>query len=214
MAFNNNELMTIPATLSQPRFDTYLRARNQDPQKALALYQWNLRLSAAFIIPLHIVEISIRNAAVERLDAVHTPQWPWIKGFVKNLLPYHQKNLNEVARVHTTTGQVVAELKFSFWEKLFTSRFDSMLWDNHIHAVFPYAPQGMTDAQLRGRIYADIEAIRKLRNRIAHHEPIYSRPLRDDYKKIHELISWRDTNTAHWTDRIQEVTTLLAQKPT
>lgn len=218
MAFLDSELITIPATLSQPRFDTYLREREQDRQKALALYQWNLQLSAAFIIPLHILEISVRNAVVQRLDVVYTPQWPWYRGFVQSL-PDHgfynpRKDLLKVAGKQPTTGKVVAELKFIFWEKMFTAKHDGLLWKNHIHSVFPFAPSAMTTAQLRQRIHDDIFEIRQLRNRIAHHEPIYSRPLRDDYNRLHELILWRDKATANWMQRIQDVTNLLAQKPT
>lgn len=218
MAFSQNELLTIPPTLSQPRFATYLDARAQDPQKAMALYEWNLRVSSAFTTALHILEISVRNAAVQRLDVVYGPRWPWHVGFIRSV-PIHgryspRQDLVKTANNQPTAGKVVAELKFVFWEKLFTSRHDGLLWNNHIHALFPGAPLTMTYQQLRQQINNDIYAIRELRNRIAHHEPIFSRTLADDYKRILELISWRDKATGNWINRIQEVTRLLAQRPT
>ena len=36
----------------------------------------------------------------------------------------------------------------------------------------------------RKLIYDDLEQIRRLRNRIAHHKPIFTRNLSDDYQKI------------------------------
>lgn len=217
MAFSQNELLTIPPTLSQPRFATYLGARAQNTQKAMALYQWNLRVSSAFTIALHILEIAVRNAAVQRLDVVFGPQWPWHSGFVQSLRNHGRYNprrdLVMVTNNQTTPGKVVAELKFVFWEKLFTQRHDNSLWKNHIHTLFPYAPTNMTYEQLRERIHNDIREIRELRNRIAHHEPIFSRKLKDDYKSILELISWRDKATGDWMNRIQEITRLLAQQP-
>ncbi|UUA75274.1 hypothetical protein [Cellvibrio sp. QJXJ] len=217
MAFSINELATIPNTLSQPRFATYLRSCANDPQKALALYQWNLQLSAALIIPLHVLEIGIRNAVVERLDTVYQSNWHLNQGFIRSL-PDHglykpRSDLLNVAKVQPTAGKVVAELKFIFWEKMFNKRHHGIFWKNHIHRVFPHAPNTLNEHQLRERIHDDIFEIRKLRNRIAHHEPIFPRQLGTDYTRIFELISWRDANAAQWVKRIQNVTLLLTQRP-
>ena len=89
----------------------------------------------------------------------------------------------------------------------------AFFWDQHIKMVFPYAPDAMTVSQLRQRIYDDIFIIRGLRNRIAHHEPIFSRNNQDDYNQIYELISWRDKTTADWMDSIA-VTELITKQPT
>lgn len=218
MTFSHNQLLNIPKTLSDPRFATYLRHCNNDKALALQLYQWNLELSSAFIIPLHLLEISIRNAVVEGLESVHTHNWAWNQGFIRSLpnpsRGYSpQRNLREVARTHPTAGKVVADLKFVFWEKMFTARHDARLWNHHINNAFPHAPNSMTISQLRAQLYDDIFIIRKLRNRIAHHEPIFSRDLQEDYNKIYELISWRDTDTANWMCEIQSVTGLILEKP-
>ncbi|MGH1377144.1 MAG: hypothetical protein ACRBCK_12460 [Alphaproteobacteria bacterium] len=113
-----------------------------------------------------------------------------------------------------TMGKVVAELKFVFWEKIFTKRHDKRLWDMHIKTAFPHAPSTLSTSQIRSQIYNDVLVIRKLRNRIAHHEPIFSRNNLDDYNKIHELIAWRNTVTVDWMQNIQTVTQLISQRPT
>jgi len=219
MSFSHDQLTNIPKTLSNPRFATYLQHCNNDKKAALQLYQWNLELSSAFIVPLHFLEISIRNAVVEGLESVHTQNWAWNQGYIRSLPNPRrgyspQRDLIQASSAHQPTiGKVVAELKFVFWEKMFTTRHDARIWDNHINNVFPYAPNTMTVPQLRQKIYDDIFIVRKLRNRIAHHEPIFTRNLQADYDKIYELISWRDTHTADWMDGLQSVTRLIAAKP-
>lgn len=220
MPFSKDQLTNIPHILSAPRFTTYLQHCNNDPTRALTLYQWNLELSSAFIVPLHLLEVSLRNAVVECLDQVYTINWPWNQRFIYSL-PDFQRNysprrdLQSVASrmPNPTMGNVVAELKFAFWEKMFTRRHDTRLWNQHLKTAFPYAPNTMSVQQLREKIFNDINPIRKLRNRIAHHEPIFARNNQDDYNIIYELISYRDTITADWMQDIQNVTQLIARRP-
>ena len=219
MPFSADQISNIPHILSEPRFATYLQHCGNDRTQALLLYKWNLELSAAFVVPLHLLEVSLRNAVVECLEAVHTSNWPWNQGFIRRL-PNPPRGysptrdlLNVASMKSPTMGKVVAELKFVFWEKMFTKRHDKRLWDAHIKNAFPNAPATLSPSQIRGRIYDDVIVIRKLRNRIAHHEPIFSRNNQDDYNKIYELISWRDTVTADWMRNIQNVTQLISERP-
>ena len=219
MDFSRVHLADIPHIISEPRFATYLRHCNNDREKALRLYQWNLEISSAYVVPLHLLEVSVRNAVVEALEKVHTSNWPWTQGFVRSLPNSRQgynprKNLNKVAIRQPTVGKVVAELNFVFWEKMFTSRHDSRIWDAHIQSSFPHASMTLNAQQIRAHIHNDIRDIRQLRNRIAHYEPIFSRNLKDDYEKIHRLVSWRCQTTSDWLDEIQTVTKLIEQKPT
>ncbi|VAW42611.1 hypothetical protein MNBD_GAMMA01-1386 [hydrothermal vent metagenome] len=218
MTFSHTQLSNIPKTLSDPRFTTYLQHCDNSKELALQLYQWNLELSSAFIVPLHFLEISIRNAVVEGIESVHAPNWAWNQGYIRSLpnpsKGYSpQRDLQEVAKKQPTIGKVVAELKFVFWEKMFTSRHDGLLWNHHIKNVFPHAPSSMSVSQLRAAIHNDIFTIRKLRNRIAHHEPIFLRDSQGEYNKIHELVSWRDEATSDWMNDIQSVTRLISEKP-
>lgn len=219
MPYSSEQLTNIPHILSEPRFATYLQHCGNDRNRALQLYQWNLELSAAFVVPLHLLEVSLRNAVVECLVSVHTSNWPWNQGFIRRLPSpssgYNPtRDLNNVAGMQNPTmGKVVAELKFVFWEKMFTKRHDNRLWNSHIKTVFPNAPSALTSSQVRSKIYDDVIVIRKLRNRIAHHEPIFSRNNQDDYDKIHQLLGWRSLVTADWMHNIQTVTRLILERP-
>ena len=73
-------------------------------------------------------------------------------------------------------------------------------------------PQSTISA-LREQIYADLEQIRTLRNRIAHHEPIFKRNLLQDYLIIRQSIDRRCPFTAEWMERNQRVTAVLPLRP-
>lgn len=215
--FRPAEIVDLPLIISQPRFSTYLRAENNDLNAALALYRWNLQLSAAFLIPLQICEVAIRNAVAETLEATYGPQWPWLKGFSLTLpVPKYgfrpRDELSKATTRHTAAGQVVADLKFVFWQYLFTSGQEARLWVPHLRTVFPNLPNSSI-SHGRQRIYDDVDSIRVFRNRIAHHEPIFARNIGADYERILSLIAWRSLATAEWVDRTQTVTEILARRP-
>ena len=115
--------------------------------------------------------------------------------------------------VQPTTGKVIPELKFVFWQTMFTSRFDVRLWQPHLRTVLPHLDAAKTVAQLRAMIYGELDQLRKLRNRIAHHEPIFSRNLGDDFEKMRELIALRCPITSAWMLHNQQATVLIGAKP-
>ena len=111
-----------------------------------------------------------------------------------------------------TAGKVVAELSFAFWIAMLTSRHDVRLWTPWIRAEFPhFAPQ--LAGACRNQLHLALEEVRRLRNRIAHHEPIFARDVAADYERIRQIIAWRSPITADWMDREQGVVSLLASKP-
>jgi hypothetical protein len=179
-----------------------------------------LDLSSAFIVPLQVCEVAVRNGVAEAIEAVHGSNWPWSNGFVRSLprprisTRYDPaQNLQAVAAREPTTGKVIAELNFAFWEQLFSAGQDSRIWLAHFRASFPGAPTNMAISLARTIARDDLYAIRKLRNRIAHHEPIFARNIVDDYRRILEIIGWRSPVAASWTDRKQSVTALIARRP-
>ncbi|WP_097246631.1 hypothetical protein [Nocardia amikacinitolerans] len=204
--------------LSVPRSTTYILATGGDKAKAMELYGWNARIAAAFMLPSHFAEVCTRNAAADALDAIYGARWPWHPTFEGSLPSPRpptfnpRRNLVDTRNRESTTGKVIAELKFSFWQALFTSRHDVRLWEPHILALFPNA-SAMTARQLRRRIYDDLEVIRRLRNRIAHHEPIFTRNLGDDLMRMLELVELRSTPTIDWVLALEDVSGILAERP-
>jgi hypothetical protein len=218
--FTHDELRDLPIVISAPRFGTYLRATGNDHARALALYEWNLDISSAFIVPLQVCEVAIRNGVVEAIEKVHGPNWPWSNGFLRSLprprrpSDYNpEADLRGVAARQPTTGKIVAELKFAFWEHIFTAGQDNRIWGPHFAASFVGAPAAMPIPTARAKAHDNLGVIRKLRNRIAHHEPIFTRNLQDDYNRLHEMIAWRSPTAAAWVDRKQAVLGLIPVKP-
>jgi hypothetical protein len=222
MSTTKDVLEAAKASLSHARIGTYETATGvlgeEDP-RAIALYAWNAEVSAALLAPLHICEVVIRNAAADALEAVYGPRWPWEATFILSLPNpsgnqySSRRDLKSVAAKQPSTGKVIPELKFVFWQELFTHRHDVRLWDAHLRRVFPSHNPMDTVVSLRKAIYRDLEAIRKLRNRIAHHEPIFTRNLREDFERILKLVEQRSKLVASWMVANQHASRLISQTP-
>ena len=101
-----------------------------------------------------------------------------------------------------TPGRVVAELSFGFWTALTDKRYARSLWVPHLCKAFLHRRMNHKTAHAR------LDGIRKLRNRVAHHEPIMSRNLAQDLEEVIETIGWICPTTAAWVD---ETNTLKAK---
>lgn len=189
-----------------------------DDPAALALYAWNAQVAAALLAPLHICEVVVRNAVSDALEPIYGLNWPWSSSFEQSLpapgIGYSsRRDLQNVRKFQTSTGKVIPELKFVFWQKMFTSRHDKRVWKIHLRRVFPNMAPAKPVSQLRVEIYDNLEEIRKLRNRIAHHEPIFARNLPGDLQRIVGLIELRCRITAGWMMCNQQASAIIAQRP-
>jgi len=216
VAIPNNDA-AVAATISSPRIATYLAAAGGNLHKAVALYGWNARISAALILPAHFAEVAVRNAVDDALTHVYGSRWPWSAAFERSLPngggPFYSPRrdlLNTRAR-HVTTGKVIAELKFVFWQNMFTARHDGRIWAPSINPLFPGSSSPAK--LLRQGVYDDLEATRKIRNRIAHHEPIFTRDLPDDLRRMLELVSLRCAETGAWLKAMEDATATLTERP-
>lgn len=211
----------VRATLSPARMGTYeaaVRIQSDNDSAALVLYAWNAKVSSALLAPLHICEVVIRNTVSDALEVLYGNRWPWSPTFERSLpdpqLGYSpRRDLQSARRSARTAGKVIPELKFVFWQKMFTGRHDNRIWDHHLYRVMPNLNLSQSVQMLRHSVYQDLEQLRMLRNRIAHHEPIFSRNLANDYKKIHDLVAYRCVVTAKWMDENQQATAVIAEKP-
>lgn len=211
-------IQAVKNTLSAARINTYVIAASNDESAALELYAWNAQVSGAFLTPLHICEVVVRNTVSETLESIYGGRWPWSQGFERSLTNpangYNpRKDLQNSRGRAATTGQVISELKFVFWQKMFTARYDQRLWEQNLGRVLPNLDQAKTVGQLRGEIYDELEQIRKLRNRIAHHEPIFTRNLEDDFQKIVKLVEFRCQVTASWMVSNQQALDVIKANP-
>lgn len=208
----------IRRSFSAERMQTYeaAAARYATCIHPFQLYQWNMQISGAFMLPLHTCEIVIRNAVAEAIALRHGPAWPWRESF-RLSLPSRvhgysaREELRRVASGCSSTAGVVAALRFAFWQQMFTQRFDQSLWSGTLQRVLPGSRGDAHRA--RAGAYADLERVRQLRDRIAHHEPIFARDLREDLTTIIRVVELRCPHIGMWMQDHQSVTSVLGQRP-
>ncbi|SEQ70019.1 hypothetical protein SAMN03159444_02258 [Pseudomonas sp. NFACC02] len=214
-------VQAVREALSAARLATYEGAtgrKGDEDISALTLYAWNAQVSGALLAPLHLCEVVVRNAVANAIEAQYGARWPWSPGFERSLPDPRTgysplKDLQNARRGAGSAGKVIPELKFVFWQKMFTSRYDGRLWGPHLLRVLPNLQKGKAIGQLRQEIYNELEQIRKLRNRIAHHEPIFTRNLQDDFHKICSLVESRCSVSAAWLAQNQMALSLIQAKP-
>jgi hypothetical protein len=218
-SLSGKQIFELSLVLSAPRLARYVEASHRNRRLALSSYRWNAEVSAAMMVPLHLCEVILRNAISEAIENVYGPNW-WVvgSGFERSL-PHGRAgysavdDLNKARAGHATASKVIPDLKFMFWVTMFTSRHDGRLWNPLIKSLFPNLPPSWGPSMSRRVLYQQLDAIRILRNRIAHHEPIFMRDLAADYRRLQKVVSWRSKEASRWMDSFQTVTAILARKP-
>lgn len=213
----------IKNSLSQPRLSVYIN-QTQSLDEALELYRWNAQISSALFTCIQVCEVVIRNAVSEALCNTYGNQWVWDATFSGRLPTYWKNTLQSVANKRNnrnvrkridTIDKAIPEFTFAFWQSIFTSRFDVDIWNNQLTIILPNigSSQNISVANLREQVYRDMDKIRELRNRIAHHETITKRNLQDDLDTIMKTIGYRDQDTLDWLLGYEQVSGLLRNRP-
>ena len=160
--------------ISPERLGPYLKDASGDLHKAFELYEHNQALSEALYIPLQNLEVGLRN----RMDGMLSQHFGsrWFDGGVvqkQAQLRALQDAMNKLTRSQKThdPGRIIAELTFGFWTSFFDGLYDQPLWHHHLREVFPGSMDGQ--ALTRKLFSGRLESIRRMRNRVFHHEPIF-----------------------------------------
>lgn len=209
------DMAKVEAGLSPERLGPYLRASNGDSTQAIRLYEWNLQVSAAFFESLSIVEVSLRNALSAQLAAHHgslVGHW-----YDDPLTVFSQEASDDIAKARwrvrnlgrpETPGRVIAELNFSFWRYLLARRYEATLWTAHLRHAFPHL-----QPQSRQIALDSITSLNELRNRVAHHEPIYRRDLQSDMLTIFRVLEWIEPDVRAWAMTLTRLPAVVASRP-
>lgn len=200
--------------ITDARFTPYVTEAKGNYERALELYIWNARVSAAMFETLHHVEVILRNAIDAQFEPVvvsvaHTATWLCDP---KILNDTSRRRVEEtVLRIRReghqpTRGRVVAGLAFGFWRALFDKRYDQ-LWVSHLHRAFPGSSGNRSEvAELMSKLVP-------FRNRIAHHETIIRRPLVGHYMDMLKLATLIDPEARVWIDSVSRVHDTLKDCP-
>lgn len=198
--------------LSTPRLVPYVRA-GRDP---LALYGWNSRLSAVLFELVGWFEVCWRNAvdrAITQHRSAAAPHWLFDSAFP--LQPRSRERVRQATAAaqrggstDPPPGQVIAELPLGFWR--FTTRgYRQTIWPYLSRAAFPAASARPHQRQVDTRLLGII----RLRNRIAHHEPIFAQPVRRLVDDVLLLGSWINPDAASWWRQNTAVFDVLQARP-
>jgi hypothetical protein len=82
-------------------------------------------------------------------------------------------------------------LKFGFWTRLFSRKYDSVLWGNKTFKTTAF-PHALNRQLVRRDLSSRFDQIRLIRNRVSHHEPILKYRLSNHHANIIEVMNWID----------------------
>ncbi|WP_197277916.1 MULTISPECIES: Abi family protein [Arthrobacter] len=217
--------------LSAGRFSTYLEAAGGSRKRALDLYEWNAKLSAAFLHDLSHLEVGLRNACDRQLAAAVLPgdaHWtdpatlltlfPSVMRRNRQTGRLHDVNKiprNNVERARTSAatkpgapplpGKTVAEIMFGFWTYLLADSHEKTIWVPYLHKAFPHG----TD---RNRVNDSLASLRGFRNRVAHHENILNGS-ESERRRIVYLVRLLSTEALTHLQTNSDVASILQNRP-
>lgn len=184
-----DQFKLLERAISSSRLGPY-QQEGADEFQTFGLYLWNIELCQNLYPALNILEIALRNsihnAAAEAFDDEY-----WflsrLAGPEKSRVDAAVQSLRNQGPVQSP-GEILALLTLGFWVSLFNSRYEKNLWPLLLRPAFPEMPR---ELRTRQHIFDRLDAIRKLRNRVFHHEPVWNSPaLLQRHAEIIRFIGW------------------------
>jgi len=212
-----------------PRFGPYLKAVDQDPTRALELYEWNSQLAAAVLHDIGHFEVALRNAYDAAIQATWRGRSHWLvdddspvrRRVVLRMktrdgrrvsVDIHEGMRQKIDKVrervgfNAPPGKVIAELSFGFWRYMTTRHNTKVLWVPHLRHAFP------PGTQLR-EVDTRIGLLHELRNRAAHHEPLFHLPIEERMTDLLYLAGLLVPELPTWIRDHSRVDELLKARP-
>jgi hypothetical protein len=202
--------------LSPERLSTYLQHCSNDLSAALRLYAWNTEVAGAFWESLGPLLVALRNNIDEQLSRRHQQRGrpgSWLDDPARELT---QRARADVAKARSRVrrkkkqvrhGQVLAELSFGFWRFLITRTYQATLWPD-VASAFPHAPN-----RALVTVEHPVDRLYEFRNRLAHHEKVWSQPLHDLHRDLLMVLHHIDPEVSDWVKQSSRIPEVLADHP-
>lgn len=208
----------------------YVNACSGDLEAALALYVWNARISQAFYLPIQIWEICLRNQMNRFLCRQFMGGgWPYndLKA-VRRLSGSDRQRLEDARKrqeaahsvAQAPTDAIVADLSAGFWVSMLTRSYEARFkWRWQLPLVFPNAPANWRDKAAKtpqwdhAAAHRPCDRLLTLRNRIAHHEPIFDLDLQQRHDDAVLTIGAMSAAAANYQADYCTVKDVLAERP-
>lgn len=201
----------ILAGLSAPRLKTYRRISDQSPATLDAIRAHFLLndITQHFYVPIQLLELLLRNQTNFAIkNKIGSANW-------YDTLPVSQQSREAVTKATALArrevvsrailpDEIICRLMFGFWAYMYDAPYrdaaagSRFIWDPHtLSRAFPYKPVGLSIATLFSRL----KDVNDLRNRLFHHEPIWSPTnintvdaavsnLKQRYESLFEILGW------------------------
>ena len=188
--------------LAAPRMATISHFfSTQSEEDLLGAYAWTQAVAAALWPVMGDFEVFLRNALHRALSRHYgnCDSFDWMRARAnpvsakaKPFPARHRMDTRQQEDISKIEGRIkkplitpddiVAHLTFGFWEKLIAGLWHASqpqgLNTAILQAVFPYAPQGLPhgDRQFKQQVERLLQRLRDVRNRIGHHDAIWTTP--------------------------------------
>ncbi|SIN92081.1 hypothetical protein [Agromyces cerinus] len=212
-------IATFPDSIGSARFQRYLDRYPGRNDLAARLYLWNLEVAGAYWGPISLLEVALRNAVHDRMKLGRSDEW-WL---TTQLAPYEAAALTRtIDKVFNRKGtlmcadDVVAATSFGFWVGMLSGGiardpqfdYETRFWQTRLVHAFPGLPYGK-----RKYFHGELLQVQQLRNRIAHHEPVYHFNHTVMIGRIVELASYVNSDLSDYINRAERVTGAVARMP-
>lgn len=185
-------LQSIEKSLSAERLAAYRRFDGETSFDAVLRYLWNTELCSCFYAPLQHLEVTLRNAMHSALvNRYETELW---FDCPRLLSEYQTRQVADVRRKllerhQNNAGKIVADLSFGFWTALLHKRYSATLLPPLLKLAFKDVD--VPRQQKRAYLSRQLTEIRQFRNRVFHHEPIWTfKDLHEKHSMMLQIILW------------------------
>ena len=200
------EIDILSGAFSSQLLEKYINLYNGDVMKVAAHYKANIALSESLYTSLSVFEVTLRNALSKELERMMGRK-DWYSVFPSNPALKSLTSEVTVAIRHisqrgemVSPDKIIAELTFGFWVTLLNSEYELSLWKS-LRLAFPHMPK---KDRKRKNVSSPCNALRKLRNRVFHHESIcwdldY---ITDIHNRLVMVLGWINTDMPSWLDEV------------
>lgn len=221
------------AGLSAARLHPFFTAARGNVRDALKLYQWNIDLSGAMYESLHLFEVVLRNSMDAQLCAwnatqrdrrssrQHSPDWLMdpshlLARLTGTDIPKATSRARKALRSGQHNGRVpghadvLAQVSLGTWRFLLPDRDPGKrrLWDDALVKAFPHLHGPRRD------LVRKIDDVYRIRNRVAHLEPLLSSATaRDRLNAMRQVLGAIEPATEQLFTSRQRVTSTLRARP-
>lgn len=195
--------------MSSKRMRRYVTACGGDTRKGMKLYRMNLHLAEEMFTIVSCYEVALRNAIDNIMVASNGNDWLrdaiQLGGIFDN--PKFHNTTRMMKKVYAelvsngkySNSKMLSAMEFGVWKYMYSSP-QYLATGRQLLKAFPNKPKSTPAIQYNNQyIFNELDAVNRIRNRIAHHEPvcflqgldqISTAHLLSVYDKIMTLFSW------------------------